>query len=501
LKDKKQHIDKLFGDKLKELQPKVMVSDWEAIASKMKAQHGATFGEQVKNLTPGVSDGDWKAIVSKMPPASQNQKVAWWWLPLFIAFVIGAYPLLNKLDKSIHFQETQNQALVLNNQSEENNATSTATPSKTQNQALILNNQSKENNATSTGTPLNKNNDVQEAAGRAMNNIDTRTSSLSNNNTPKKSAQKNASSKSKKPDYQKKITPISQRQASIIQDKNTITENPIQKLNLHSTSLKSLYEYQKNSVGLPLSLIGEFASWPKIIEPNKAKPDLLNNLSFSPIVSLNRYSSNFISDDANWQNKRTQAEKAVVLPDMGLKVNTSKGKIALNTGLIYSIKGQQINGDVTYQLYDSFPHLDPSGVLIDYFRLNYRDTTVKVKLTNTYSYIDIPLNIGYQFKLGKKHSFTPTLGTTLSFFTRAKGQSIAPNLGFHDIADNSLYNYRKLMSSWQVQMNYNYLITDKIQFETGIQYRKNINGIYSSSYDAKERLMNLGLSFGLNYKF
>ena len=93
------------------------------------------------------------------------------------------------------------------------------------------------------------------------------------------------------------------------------------------------------------------------------------------------------------------------------------------------------------------------------------------------------------------------VSTTLSFFTRAKGQSIAPNLGFHDFADNSLYNYRKLMSSWHVQMNYNYLITDKIQFETGIQYRKNINGIYSSSYDAKERLMNLGLSFGLNYKF
>jgi hypothetical protein len=468
LKDKKQHIDKLFGDKLKGLQPKVSAADWNTIASKMRAQTGA-FGEQVKNLTPDVSDGDWKAILSKMPLTSTNQKIAWWWLPLFIAIIAGGYPLLNKLDQTIHLKEIQHQTLVINNQSEQNISTSAAIPSNKRSKLETKNTiENKNNTAETTSSPNHK----------GTNTVSP--------NTPVRIKNKQVHSKIAEPAL---INPID------IQ----IAENP--KLELRSKSILSLYKAPKNATGSALTLIGDLASWPKIIEPKKTKPDLLNNLSFSPIVALNRYNSTFKSDDANWQNKRTQAEKAVILPDMGIKVNSSIGKIALNSGLIYSIKGQQINGDVTYQLYDSFPHFNPKGELIDYFRLNYRDTTIKVKLTNTYSYIDIPLNIGYQFKLGEKHSFTPTLGTTLSFFTRAKGQTIAPNLGFHNIADNSLYNYRKLMSSWQLQLNYNYLITDKIQFETGIQYRKNINGIYSSSYDAKEKLMNLGLSFGLSYKF
>ena len=219
------------------------------------------------------------------------------------------------------------------------------------------------------------------------------------------------------------------------------------------------------------------------------------------IISINRYTSNFNSEDRNWQDKRTQAEKPVILPDMGIKVSSSIAKISLNSGVIYSLKGQKIDGKVTYQLYDSFPHLDPNGEIIDYFRLNYRDTTVQAKLTNTYSYIDIPFNFGYTFKLNEQHSLTPTIGSTISIFTRAKGQSIAPNLGFHNIANTSLYHYRKIMSSWQLQLNYNYTITDKILLESGVQYRKNINGIYRSGYDAKERLMNVGLTFGLNYRF
>lgn len=472
MKDKKRHIDKLFGDQLKGLQPEANAADWDAIASKMQAQQGANFGDQLKNLSPTATKKDWKSIVSKMPPNSLDQKNAWWWLPLLIAFVLAAYPALKIIDQSVHNQKSTEQSIVINNQIEENSAIESI--------PIIPNNKI----------------DIDEKIN-ADNNPEI--AEIPNRNKNNSSNKKNNNSTVKQNNSTKKTTNNIDDLDIQFSGKANKTENQTWKLS--SKSLKSLYQSPINNVGVMLALNKDIASWPKIIEPKITKPDLISNLSISPMIAANRYSSNFKTSDANWQNKRAQAENAVVLPDLGIKVNSSVGKIAFNSGLIYSLKGQQINGDVTYQLYDSFPHFNPQGELIDYFRLNYRDTTVKLKLTNTYSYIEIPFNIGYQFKLGNKHIITPNIGTTLSFFTHAKGQSIAPNLGLHNIADNSLYNYRKMVSSWQVQLNYNYLITNKIQFETGIQYRKNINGIYSSSYEAKEKLMNLGLSFGLNYKF
>lgn len=479
MKDKKQHIDKYFGNLLKALQPKADAADWDAVLSKMSSKKVTSFDEHLKDLAPTTSETDWQAIVAKMPKNNQNQKIAWWWLPLLIVLLLVGYPVYKWADKSMHFESVQAHY----------NKTTIKKENTTSNQTINNGSQLDKSNSSNL-TESSKLKDEKTLPIKALK-VNNDFNSATNPN------QKGELNSLKQKPIEDEIS------NAIAPPSEPIIRNNLnwEKWLIDSKKLVSLYQISTIDLGSYLSINSNYSEWPKIIAPHKKQSMLLENLSFSPFVSANRYNSNFESNDANWNAKRTNAEKAVILPDVGLKISTSLGKIAISSGLVYSLKGQKIDGNVTYQLYDSFPHLNPQGVIIDYFRLNYRDTTVKVNLTNTYAYLDIPLNLGYPIHLGKKHTLTPTLGTTLSLFTKAKGQSIAPNLGFHNIAKESLYTYRKLMSSWQVQLNYNYLLTNKLQLETGFQIRKNMNSIYTTSYGAKEHFLNLGLTLGLNYKF
>jgi hypothetical protein len=150
-------------------------------------------------------------------------------------------------------------------------------------------------------------------------------------------------------------------------------------------------------------------------------------------------------------------------------------------------------------LYDSFPHLNPQGQIIGYFRVNYRDTTIEIKNVTKTSFIEIPINIGRSFQI-KKSTLTASAGTTISILTGSDGLAIADNLGLHHASDLSLFNYRKWMQSAQVELSYKYAWNQRFSGGVGIQQRAGLTNLYKNE-PFSQKFMNTGGFITLNFRF
>ncbi|MBN2669042.1 MAG: hypothetical protein JXR60_07420 [Bacteroidales bacterium] len=156
--------------------------------------------------------------------------------------------------------------------------------------------------------------------------------------------------------------------------------------------------------------------------------------------------------------------------------------------------------------YDTITH-----VLIDSSRVATYDTnrystidTTYIKTyynnINKYSYLEIPLNISYGFKL-KSFTIRPTAGAILGFMLNAKGTGIS----FDD--RNKVYSLSEselpmmnIQISGQFGVGLEYEFNDAISLSVQPFYRRSLNSVYRSSAPISKHFNGVGVHFGVIYK-
>lgn len=120
---------------------------------------------------------------------------------------------------------------------------------------------------------------------------------------------------------------------------------------------------------------------------------------------------------------------------------------------------------------------------------------------NKYSYIDIPLTIGYAFEY-KKCVFRPSAGILLGIMINAKGKGISME------DRNSVYNLNQSdlpFINFQVSMllglGIEYKIDKNLSLFIQPFYRRNLSSIYKKSVPIDKRFYGLGSSIGFSYYF
>lgn len=423
MKDKKQHIDRFFEDKLKGLQPP-------------------------------VSESDWNAILSKMDNAAPKRGWFRWWYTLLIPLLAGIFFMFeNTFD--------QEQTSSLNKK-----------PELTSEKITVE-------------LPTAKQNAIKAEAKEELKSkveLPKRRASKISANRPEHSASKDITTKIFNSASSEVSTvnnsvdnQITNSNVPVISDENNSGLKP---WTLALKRIQALFDYHSLDLSVPeLLTIGQ--NHPPV-NPDAPKPEIKPSFTISPYFGLNRYISNFEAEDPLYETYRKNADHAVWLPDMGVRIQKSKGRITWQSGLIYSEKGQQFKGQTRYMIYDSFPHLDPQGNILGYFRVNYRDTMVTLKNVAKLQYIEIPVNFGMTVNIGKKGTLTGSVGTGISLLTGTKGIVLAENLGLHKSSENALFNYRRWMTSAQTEVKYSYLIYDRFAIGAGIQYKAGLTNIYKN---------------------
>lgn len=207
----------------------------------------------------------------------------------------------------------------------------------------------------------------------------------------------------------------------------------------------------------------------------------------------------------NYLTLRKQGEKAVVTSQFEVYFRKNIGHLFLQTGYSFfktgytqnynyqineiaitsQLNGNQPDANGRYPLDDQTPYImDPTPETVTY----------QGKRINSFS--EIPLNIGYTFKLDK-FVFTPTLGAGINFTKQIGGTTIDyQNLKLIDF-NNLFQSVATTNYSWNVGFIAEYPITKNIYIQAQPFYRKFITG---STNVVQSNPMNYGLNLGLNLK-
>ncbi len=133
---------------------------------------------------------------------------------------------------------------------------------------------------------------------------------------------------------------------------------------------------------------------------------------------------------------------------------------------------------------------------------NSIDTTIYTTYyqnINKYTYIEIPLSIGYAFNI-KRFSIRPTVGALFGIMLNAKGKGISMT------NKNEVYNlsdmdlpFMNVQISMFVGIGLEYKIQDNLALSFQPFYRRNLNSIYSEESVLDKRFSGLGATFGLSF--
>lgn len=117
---------------------------------------------------------------------------------------------------------------------------------------------------------------------------------------------------------------------------------------------------------------------------------------------------------------------------------------------------------------------------------------------NQYSYIEIPLMIGYEFNSKRKLSYVVNAGLVTGIFINAKGKGVTLS---NKIVDLNSLPFMKFNFSGMLTAGIHYSFTKEMSLILEATYRKNFTSIYETSYYMQKRFNSFGLRAGIKYKF
>ncbi len=177
---------------------------------------------------------------------------------------------------------------------------------------------------------------------------------------------------------------------------------------------------------------------------------------------------------------------------------TPETQMIVNTIKLINIDSLIATGDTVYYYITDTTY----NTYIDTTYIPEPDTTTNYynnKAKNSVTYIEIPLFYGRSFYTSN-FNITPEAGIITSFFVNSKGKIVSLTDLYQT---NNLKNKPKFAAvnlSVYLGINFNYYITEKLDFITTAYFRRNINSIFKD-YPLISRFNSMGINFGLRYKF
>jgi opacity protein-like surface antigen len=194
---------------------------------------------------------------------------------------------------------------------------------------------------------------------------------------------------------------------------------------------------------------------------------------------LNYYSSNkWVQDLRNDEETGTFGYTT----GLGIKIDLTS-KIILETGLLYSIKGEQTkNTDLVWAT--------PNP-----------DFPVKSKTQYQFKYIDIPVKINYLWG-GKRAKIFVSAGVSANVFSEKKTKVISEFANGHKTSESSVIDlgYLKFNLAGIIGFGIKYDLTKRISISVEPIYRQFINSIVVDK-KAKEYPYSFGANVGVYYSF
>lgn len=120
---------------------------------------------------------------------------------------------------------------------------------------------------------------------------------------------------------------------------------------------------------------------------------------------------------------------------------------------------------------------------------------------NKYTYIDIPLMVGYGFNI-KKFTIRPTVGAIFGIMLNAKGKGVSmQDRNIVYTLDDSDLPFMNLQVSMLIGLGIEYRIQENLLIYVQPFYRRNLTSVYKSSVLIDKRFTGIGASFGLSFYF
>jgi len=121
-----------------------------------------------------------------------------------------------------------------------------------------------------------------------------------------------------------------------------------------------------------------------------------------------------------------------------------------------------------------------------------------IDVRNQYSYIEIPITIGYEFNAKHKFSYVINAGLVTGIFVNAKGKGVTLS---NEIVDLNTLPFMKLTFTGMASAGVHYKFSKEMSLILEATYRKNFTSIYETDYFMEKRFDSFGLKVGVKYRF
>ncbi len=174
---------------------------------------------------------------------------------------------------------------------------------------------------------------------------------------------------------------------------------------------------------------------------------------------------------------------------------------------IHHVDDGRVTTDTTWNT-----HVDSVEVIVNNSIINTeKDTTYETvydtviqhyyyEYANRYTYLQIPIILGYKFGKGKL-TYTASGGIINEFFLNAKGRGISYTNAYEVVDVNKAFPFMKYNVSYYLGAGIEYKLENNISFFAEGFYRKNVNSAFKNSFVLRKRFANYGIKTGIKVHF
>ena len=240
----------------------------------------------------------------------------------------------------------------------------------------------------------------------------------------------------------------------------------------------------------------------KLVEKDKNPVRLFDiGLAFSPEWMFNAIDSDSKTAYNIDMKLSYQHEKLIIQSGLSLGFNEGTNN--------FDIQYQQFLG--TYQQLDSITfYVDPANGNVSPIYHTSEATifdsvpnNISTAITKKYTYLRLPVLVGYEFALSEKWSIVPKVGAIISFNLETEMPSTIWNPGVNHINYTNQTTASRKSTSWQlhVSMAFRHNLSKKFLIELEPYFRQSVGKTYDENNSSITNPYSVGIGVGIIYRF
>ncbi len=458
--------------------------------AKQKKHIDDLFKDLLNDSELPLTGNEWDAIANELHP---KKKRFGWWIWLLPALLLSAgvwYVVASKSDSTTENNDAETELVAETNFDELNEI---STEERTSQEELSAEEAISETSNTISETVSEPSNPIAEqVSASSSEEVEVVDASPvieqpANNSTP--------SSEDEVPADETPLTkPMEPKPTPSIADLTIRKEYTLAEI--HSFSIKSIgldeipYVLDRNAIKAskePDTKVnaGTLPQPPRFTNPT---------IGFNINPMINSQSIAGAAEHQDYENYRAQNETSRVLMSYDLMYKMNMKSLNLGTGISFLQKGQSTQA-LTYQLFDSIPHIIGQDT-VDYFYFNYRDTTLNSQFSSpTYSYISVPVLLGKTFYISTRFNVETNLQSNIGVLVGAKGDVLSTGIKPTSLNDLPL---NKLLIDAGGSIRLNYRMNQQFTLQLNTSISQDLTNTLSSTV-IKQKFTRYGFGVGVYY--